>query len=82
MTRERVGLREISERRCGMRVAFPLGMWIPVKTAARMLGVSRQRVYELIRQGGLAWCKMDNTVLVGRSSVEERISRKDLKNAS
>jgi excisionase family DNA binding protein len=65
-----------------MRVKFPQGMWIPVKTAAKMLKVSRQRVYELIKDGGLAWCKMDSTVLVSRSSVEARVAWKELRDAS
>ena len=48
--------------------------------AARELGVSRQRVYELIRNGGLAWCKMGSLVLVGRASIHARNALKGVKN--
>jgi len=46
--------------------------WIPVTMAARMLGVSTQRVYELIRVGGLTWMKADKTILVGYDSIVQR----------
>jgi len=65
-----------------MRASISQGMWIPVRTASKMLGVSRQRIYELIKLGGLAWCKMDGTVLVGRNSVETRMEQRRLKNES
>jgi excisionase family DNA binding protein len=46
--------------------------------AAKLLGVSRQRVYELIRQGVLTWCKLEHTVLVGRGSIDARIRAKEV----
>ena len=65
-----------------MGASISQGVWIPVKTASKILCVSRQRVYELIKLGGLAWCKMDGTVLVGRSSVEARAEQRRLRNES
>lgn len=44
--------------------------WIPVRTAAQMLGVSRVRVYQMIGEQVLASIKVDCTVLVSRRSVE------------
>lgn len=58
------------------------GKWIPVSVAAKMLKVSRQRVYELIRNGQLSWCKMGCTVLVGRDSVSQRVRAMVLANAN
>jgi excisionase family DNA binding protein len=52
--------------------SFSMAQWMPVSVAAKELKISRQRVYELIRNGGLAWCKMGSLVLVGRASVYAR----------
>jgi len=52
--------------------SFSMAQWVPVAVAAKELKVSRQRVYELIKNGGLAWCKMGSLVLVGRASVYAR----------
>ena len=49
--------------------------WIPVRTVAKRLGVSRQRVYELIKLGALGWKKVDGTVLVSAKTVEQREER-------
>jgi hypothetical protein len=46
--------------------------WIPVSAAGKMLGVSRQRVYQLIDQGVLLSMKVDKTVLVSHKSVVTR----------
>jgi excisionase family DNA binding protein len=43
---------------------------IPVKSAAKRLGVSPARVYQMIEEGKLSSVKMDTTVLVYESSVE------------
>jgi excisionase family DNA binding protein len=59
-----------------------MAQWVPVALAARELGVSRQRVYELIRNGGLAWCKMGLLVLVGRASIDARNALKGQKSES
>jgi len=47
--------------------------WVPVSTAAKLLGVSKQRVHELTASGALARVDMDGTVLVGRRSIESRL---------
>ncbi len=46
--------------------------WVPVRTAAKMLGVSMARVYQLIESGDLRAQKMDSTMLVYQKSVEYR----------
>jgi excisionase family DNA binding protein len=46
--------------------------WVPVRTAAKMLGVSMKRVYQLIESGTLSSMKVDCTVLVSVRSVESR----------
>jgi len=51
--------------------------WIPVKMAAVMLGVSRQRVYDLAKRGALGWVKAHGTVLIARRSVEDRMDAKE-----
>jgi len=62
--------------------SFSMAQWVPVGLAARELKVSRQRVYELIRNGGLAWCKMGSLVLVGRASIHARNALKGQRNES
>lgn len=47
--------------------------WIPARTAAKMCGVSRQRIYQLINEGKLAAVTMDGTYFVSRATVEARI---------
>lgn len=51
----------------------PIG-WVPVGTARKLLGVSRQRVYALISEGKLTARDMDGTVLVSHQSVRSRIA--------
>ena len=46
--------------------------WLTVSLTALHLGVSRQRVYQLIYEGSLASVKLGSTVLVSRLSVEHR----------
>lgn len=47
--------------------------WIPARSAAKMLGISRQRVYQLINEGKLAAAVLDGTYFVSRATVETRI---------
>lgn len=44
--------------------------WIPVRTAAKMMGVSRSRVYQLVDAGDLKALRQDRTWLVHRASVD------------
>ena len=46
--------------------------WVPVKTAAAMLGVSRQRVCDLCRRQKLQSRRLDGTMLVSVGSVRDR----------
>jgi excisionase family DNA binding protein len=48
--------------------------WIPVKEAAKLLRVSRQRVYQLVEQGKLMAVKREKTVFVNARSVSGRIA--------
>jgi len=52
---------------------LPIG-WIPVCSARKLLGVSRQRVYALIAEGKLMARDMDGTVLVSHQSVRARLA--------
>lgn len=58
----------------GVALGEPNMAWIPVRTAASMLGVSRQRVYQLVAKGALTGRSVDGTVLVGQRSVEARVA--------
>jgi len=44
----------------------------PVRTAARLLGLSRQRIYQLITSGDLTAIRLDGTVLITASSIAAR----------
>lgn len=46
--------------------------WVPVRTAAKTLGVSMARVYQLIERGELVSMKVDLTVLVSIRSCHAR----------
>jgi hypothetical protein len=48
--------------------------WIPVRAAAKLLQVSRQRVARLCKTGGLLSVNYDGTVLVSLRSVENRLA--------
>lgn len=50
--------------------------WVPVSHVARVLGVSRQRVYQLIRRGQLASISINGKVLVSVDSVMARVERR------
>jgi excisionase family DNA binding protein len=50
--------------------------WLPVCVAAKMLNVSRQRVYELVRDGQLGWQRLGKTILISKRSIDERIERR------
>jgi hypothetical protein len=49
--------------------------WIPASTAAKMLKVTRQRVYTLVRLGQVSAVKLDGHTMVSMRSVEDRIER-------
>lgn len=49
--------------------------WIPVRSAAKLLKCSRQRVSCLCRTGALRSVQMDSTRLVSLRSVEDRVER-------
>lgn len=59
--------------------------WIPVKTVARCLKVSRQMVYKLIKQSKLKSRELDGNILVSLQSLNElivlRAAKKGKKNA-
>ena len=49
-----------------------VGAYVPVSVARLMLGVSRQRIYQLIDGGLLMAVKVQNTWLISRRSIEAR----------
>lgn len=48
--------------------------WVPVSVAADELGVRRQRIHQLLKDGKLVGKKLNNTVLVSLRSIEARIA--------
>jgi hypothetical protein len=48
--------------------------WIPVAAAAKVLKVSRQRVYQLLALGLISGRKVERTWLVSARSVAARLS--------
>lgn len=48
--------------------------WVPVSRAAKVLKVSRQRVYQLIGDGALSARKVDRTWLVSGRSIAARVA--------
>jgi hypothetical protein len=50
--------------------------WVPVRSAAILLRVSRQRIHQLIASGSLSARKMDGTVLVSLRSITERYNQR------
>lgn len=47
--------------------------WVPVATAARALGVSKTRVYQLVDEGKLNSQELDGVILVSRHSIAVRV---------
>jgi hypothetical protein len=47
--------------------------WIPTAVAKRMLGISKQRVYQLVASGALAACRVQGTLFISRRSIEDRL---------
>ena len=47
--------------------------WVPTAVARRQLGVSRQRIYQLVQSGVLASCRVDGTLMISARSVADRI---------
>lgn len=47
--------------------------WVPTSVARRRLGVSKQRVYQLIQTGGLAGGRIDGIMMVSSRSIEDRL---------
>jgi excisionase family DNA binding protein len=50
------------------------GTTVPVRTAAKQLGVTAARVYQMIEEGKLIAQKVDKTVLVFESSIDWAIA--------
>ena len=48
--------------------------WVPTAVARKMLGVSKQRVYQLVKDGKLASCRMEGVLMISSQSIEDRIS--------
>lgn len=48
--------------------------WVPTTCARRALGVSKQRVYQLVKEGKLASCRVDGVLLISTQSIQDRIS--------
>ena len=52
--------------------SFSTHQWIPVRTAANRLGISKQRVYQLMDCGQLTSRTCDGVRLVSARSVDAR----------
>lgn len=46
--------------------------WVPTAIARRMLGVSRQRVYQLVTEGKLASQEIDGVIMISVQSIKDR----------
>lgn len=46
--------------------------WMPISWAIKELGVSYNRVYQLVNDGKLPGMRVKNTILVSRSAVQAR----------
>lgn len=46
--------------------------WVTMATAIRILGVSRQRIYQLIAAGKLVGIQTDGRWLINRTSCQDR----------
>jgi excisionase family DNA binding protein len=57
-------------------MAAPVAVQMPVRAAAKVLGVSVQRVYQLVESGKLSARKVDSTWLVDGRSVADRYREK------
>lgn len=51
-----------------------LPSFVPTMTAARMLKVSKQRVYQLIKEGAIVAQQCDGTWMVNVRSIQARIA--------
>lgn len=49
-----------------------MGDWVTVRRAAAILGVSKQRVHQLMEGGLVGWVRFDKMLLVRKSSVVRR----------
>jgi excisionase family DNA binding protein len=49
-------------------------LWVTTAIARRMLGVSRQRVHQLIKEGRLRSTKVHGSLMVATRSIEARIN--------
>jgi len=48
--------------------------WVPTAVARKLLGVSKQRVYQLIESGALAANRVEGILLVSVRSIDDRLS--------
>lgn len=48
--------------------------WIPASRAAKLLKVSRQRIYQLLRDGLISGQQVDRTWLISARSVDARLA--------
>jgi hypothetical protein len=48
--------------------------WVPTAVARRMLRVSKQRVYQLVKEGKLASCRLDGVLMISSRSIQDRIN--------
>ena len=53
-------------------------IWVPTRTAAKRLGVSRQRVHALAKRGRLIACSMDGTTMILADSIERLIESREV----
>jgi hypothetical protein len=47
--------------------------WVPVRSAAKQLQVTRQRIYALCNEGKLVSIKLEGIMLVSAAAVTDRI---------
>ena len=48
--------------------------WVSTAIARRALGVTRQRVYQLVDDGKLASCRIHGQLMISSASIDARLS--------
>ena len=66
-TNKGTGRKKLSE------ASLEMARWVPTRVARTMLRVSRQRIYQLIRDGQLASMTYGGAVLISVKSIEHRL---------
>lgn len=51
--------------------------YVPVSVAAKMMGLSKQRIYQLIQEQRLTWVNLGGVYLIAKTSIDDFIILRD-----